>query len=111
VLRYRTVFDGDSCVGVVGLKLMVDPEIVVSTLQAHRRQGYYATEAVKEMIRYAFEEVGLPAVHAVCLAGRPSNGATEKADFQFVVEQGGERLYKLRKDDWEAAHHAPGGAQ
>lgn len=97
VLRYRAVLNEDICVGVVGLKLLGEyPEIVVATAHGQRKKGY-ATAAVKEMFRYAFEDVGVPAVYAKCLVGRPSNKVAEKAGFVLVVQQGQERFYELRK--------------
>lgn len=107
VLRYRAVFDGDTCVGVVGLKLVGEhPEVVVATLPG-QRQKRYATAAVTEMVRYAFEVVGVQAVYASCLMERPSNKVAAKTGFTCVAEQGRERFYELRKADWQAAQHQP----
>jgi RimJ/RimL family protein N-acetyltransferase len=103
VLRYRAVLDGDTCVGMVGLKLLGEhPEIVVATADGQRQKGY-ATAAVREMVRYAFDVIGLPGVYAKCLTGRPSNKVVAKTGFTFVMEQGQERYYELRKVNWEAA--------
>ena len=105
VLRYRAVLDENICVGIVGLQLVGDPQIVVAIAYGQRQKGY-ATVAVREMVRYAFDEVGLPRVYATCLTGRPSNKVVAKAGFTFVVEQGQERYYELRKVNWEAAQQA-----
>jgi hypothetical protein len=106
VLLYRAVYDGPTCVGVIALKLVSEyPEIIVSTAVGQRQKGY-ATAAVKEMVRYAFEDLAIPAVYAKCLAGRPSNRVVEKNGFAFVTQQGPERFYELGRPHWLAAQQA-----
>lgn len=106
LLHYRAVFDGDVCVGVVALKLFpgAPPEVIVSTVPAQRRKGY-ATAAVLAIVRYAFEEVNVAAVYAKCEVGRPSNRVVEKNGFCFLVQQGQDRLYELKRSAFLAAQN------
>lgn len=106
VFHFRTVFDEGTCVGMVGLNRAGDPQIVAATVPAERRKGY-ATAAVLEMARFAFEELGLSEVFAVSQVGSPSNGVVAKAGFAFVVQQGNDRFYRLTNADWQAAQSAP----
>lgn len=69
----------------VGLNRAGDLQIVVATTPAERRNGY-ATAAVLEMARFAFEDLGLPEVYA-SQAGRPSNGVVVKAGFAFAGQE------------------------
>lgn len=100
--HYRAVLDEDTCVGMVGLNRAGDPQIVVATVPSQRRKGY-ATAAVVEMARFAFDELGLPEVFAMCQVGAPSNGVVAKAGFGFVVQQDNDCYYRLFHADWQAA--------
>jgi hypothetical protein len=108
ILRYRAVFDGEVCVGIVALKLIpqAPPEIVVATVAGQRRKGY-ATAAVEAILRYTFEETNVPTVYAKCEIGAHSNGVVAKTGFDFVVEENGERFYRLHRNDWVDAHPSP----
>lgn len=106
VFHYRAVLDRDRCVGMVGLNRAGDPQIVAATVPAEQRRGY-ATAAVVEMVRFAFEVLGLPEVYAVCQAGRPSNRVAEKAGFAFAVQRGNDRYYRLPRAEGQAARPAP----
>lgn len=104
-MHHRAVFDGENCVGTVGLNRLGDPQIVVAILPAERRKGY-ATAAVNEMARFAFEELDLPEIYAMCEHGRPSNELVRKAGYIFVVQQEKNCFYRLPKETWQAAHQA-----
>jgi hypothetical protein len=105
--HYRAVVDGEKCVGMVGLNMLGDPQIVAAVIPAERRKGY-ATAAVNEMVRFAFNELNLPEVYAMCQAGSPSNGLVTKVGYLFHVQQGNNRFYRLPKETWQAVQQAAG---
>jgi RimJ/RimL family protein N-acetyltransferase len=101
----RSILDEGTCVGTVGLNLADAPHIVVATVPDQRRKGY-ATAAVQKMARFAFEELGLSEIFAMCRVGRPSNRVAVKLGFAFVEQQGNDCLYKLTNVDWRAGQSA-----
>lgn len=65
-------------------------------------QGY-ATEALKAMVRYGFEQIALTRLADGCdVENIASARVMEKCGFRCIGEEEGERFYALTVEEWQA---------
>ena len=91
--------DPDTIMGWCGLdgrRNHTEPEIFILLDEAYRNQGY-GTQCVKELLRMAAEEYGLPGVHGGCDKDNiASRRAMEKGGMvQYGTEDNGDPLFRF----------------
>lgn len=88
----------------VGLLEEVPGEAAFSYLFNRNSWGRgYATEALKAMARFGFEELGLRRLTDSCdIQNTASARVMEKAGFRRLSEDDGELVYALTADEWQA---------
>lgn len=101
--RFFAVCVGDKIIGEISLKHL-DPEKGCATLSIHfsndsyKNRGY-GTEAERQIIRYAFDELRLNALYADCVhRNKRSQHVLEKVGFRYSREDGSKKYYVLRRD-------------
>lgn len=100
--RFFAVCHNEKTVGEIQLKY-IDPEQGCATLSIHFSNDEYknrgwGTEAVRLLVNYAFEELGLHTIYADCVhRNKRSRHVLEKNGFAYLREDEALRYYVLKR--------------